>query len=84
MKEEKGKENKSIEYETNNLIRSTFNEKKNLKDLENISQEPSNQLTNGLLGWYSVSSSDSIEEEKLNHSLLGLCMLKGRPGAWSG
>ena len=31
MKEEKGKDNKSFEYETNNLIRSTFNEKENVK-----------------------------------------------------
>ena len=60
MNEENGKNNKSFEYETNNLIRSNFNEKESVKDLENISQEPSNQLANGLLGWYSVSSSGSI------------------------
>ena len=70
MKEENEKNNNSFEYETNNLIRSTFNENENVKDLENISQEPSNQLTNGLLGWYSVSSSGSIEEGKLNHFTL--------------
>ena len=57
MKEEKEKNNKSFEYESNDLIRSNFNEKKSLKDLENIASKPSNQLTNGLLGWYSVSSS---------------------------
>ncbi len=50
MNEEKGKDNKSFEYETNNLIRSNFNEKENIKDLENIAPKPSNQLTNGLLG----------------------------------
>ena len=67
MKEEKGKDNKSLEYETNNLIRSNFNEKKSVKDLENIAPKPSNQLTNGLLGWYSVATSESIKEGKLNH-----------------
>ena len=48
MKEEKGKENNSLEYETNNLIRSSFNEKESVKDIENIASKPSNQLTNGL------------------------------------
>ena len=62
MNEEKGKENKSFEYETNNLIRSNFNEKEKAKELKNIAPKPSNQLTNGLLGWYSVSSSESIKE----------------------
>ena len=36
MNEENGKDNKSFEYETNNLIRSSFNEKESKKDLENI------------------------------------------------
>ena len=67
MKEEKEKNNKSFEYESNDLISSTINEKKNLNELENIAPKPSNQLTNGLLGWYSVSSSESIKEGKLNH-----------------
>ena len=67
MNEENGKDNKSFEYETNNLIRSNFNEKESVKELENIAPKPSNQLTNGLLGWYSVSSSESIKEGKLNH-----------------
>ena len=67
MNEEKGKDNKSFEYESNNLIRSNFNGKESVKDLENIAPKPSNQLTNGLLGWYSVSSSDSIKDGKLNH-----------------
>ena len=67
MNEENGKNNNSFEYETNNLIRSTFNEKENVKDLDSIAPKPSNQLTNGLLGWYSVSSSESIKEGKLNH-----------------
>ena len=48
MNEENGKDNKSFEYETNNLISSSFNEKKSVKELENISSKPSNQLTNGL------------------------------------
>ena len=67
MNEENGKNNNSFEYETNNLIRSTFNEKENVKDLDSIAPKPSNQLTNGLLGWYSVSSSESIKVGKLNH-----------------
>ena len=67
MNEENGKNNKSFEYETNNLIRSSFNEKESVKDIENIASKPSNQLTNGLLGWYSVSSSESIKDGKLNH-----------------
>lgn len=67
MNEENGKNNKPFEYETNNLIRSNFNEKESVQDLENIAPKPSNQLTNGLLGWYSVSSSESIKEGKLNH-----------------
>ena len=53
MNEEKGKDNKSFEYETNNLIRSNFNENESVKDIENIASKPSNQLSNGLLGWYS-------------------------------
>ena len=67
MNEENGKDNKSFEYETNNLIRSNFNEKESVKELENIAPKPSNQLTNGLLGWYSVSSSETIKDGKLNH-----------------
>ena len=53
MKEEKRKDKNSYEYETNNLIRSSFDEKESIKDLENIAPKPSNQLSNGLLGWYS-------------------------------
>ena len=34
MNEEKGNDNKSFEYETNNLIRSNFNEKESVKDIE--------------------------------------------------
>ena len=68
MNEENGKNNKSFEYETNNLIRSTFNEKESTKDPDNIAAKPSNQLINGLLGWYSVSSSESIRDGKLNQS----------------
>ena len=67
MKEENKKNNKSFEYETSNLINSNFNEKTNVKDLENIAPKPNNQLANGLLGWYSVSSSKSIGEGRLNH-----------------
>ena len=33
MKEEKGKDNKSFEYETNNLISSSFNENKSVKEI---------------------------------------------------
>jgi len=46
MNEEKGKDNKSLDYETNNLIRSSFNEKDSVKELENLAPKPSNQLTN--------------------------------------
>ena len=66
MKEEKGKDNKSLEYEKNNLIRSDFNEKKTVKEIDNIASKPSNQLTNGLLGWYSVATSESLKQGKLD------------------
>ena len=67
MNEEKGKNNKSFEYETNNLISSNFNEKKNVAEVESIASKPSNQLTNGLLGWYSVATSESLKQGKLYH-----------------
>ena len=41
MNEENGKNNNSFEYETNNLIRSTFNENESVKDLESIAPKPS-------------------------------------------
>ncbi len=66
MKEEKGKDNKSFAYETNNLISSNFNEKNRVNKEDNIASKPINQLTNGLLGWYSVSSSEAIKEGKLH------------------
>ena len=41
MNEENGKNNKPFEYETNNLIRSNFNEKESVKDLDSIAPKPS-------------------------------------------
>ena len=41
MNEENVKNNNSFEYETNNLIRSNFNEKESVNELENIAPKPS-------------------------------------------
>ena len=66
MNEENRKKNKTFAYETNNLINSSINGKKSLNNQEEISPKPINQLSNGLLGWYSVSSSDSVKDGDLN------------------
>ncbi len=66
MKEESQENNKSFPYENKNLINTGINENKTVKDTEEISSKPINQLSNGLLGWYSVASSDSVKENKIN------------------
>ena len=66
MKEESQENNKSFPYENKNLINSDINENKSVNNPEEISSKPINQLSNGLLGWYSVSSSDAVKENKIN------------------
>ncbi len=66
MKEESQENTNSFSYENKNLINSGINENKNLNNPEEIPSKPINQLSNGLLGWYSVSSSDAVKENEPN------------------
>ena len=66
MKEESQENNQSFPYENKNLINKDINENKSVNTPEEISSKPINQLSNGLLGWYSVSSSDAVKENKIN------------------
>ena len=66
MKEEGKKLNNSFEFETNNLFNTSNEDKNSVNKQEELSPKPINQLSNGLLGWYSVSSSDAVKEGKIN------------------
>ncbi len=66
MKEESQENNKSLPYESKNLINSGFNDENKVKSKEEISGKPINQLSNGLLGWYSVASSEALKDGELS------------------
>ncbi len=66
MKEESQENNKSMPYENQNLINADIDENKSVNQHEEIRSKPINQLSNGLLGWYSVASSKAVKESKPN------------------
>ena len=66
MREERLKKNKSIKYETDDLLNKKIEKSSSSNNDAELSSQPINQLSNGLLGWYSVCSSDALKKEELN------------------
>ena len=67
MSDERLKTNKSISFESEEVLSSDFQKDNGLKKDPGIASQPINQLSNGLLGWYSVCPSNGLKTGELHY-----------------
>ena len=67
MSNEGLKTSSSASFDSDAIITSSLEQVSPVKTEEGISSKPINQLSNGLLGWYSICSSAALKEGELSH-----------------